>query len=129
MIPSGDRCRAPELAVDIGATKTDVALAATDGTLHERRRLVLAHDGDIAAGPVSMLRTLPTGKDVAADGAGCAGSFALGYADKFFASANAAATHVSAMPYTTDLHMEPSGPDADGPLLGAAYVAWLGVAS
>ncbi len=129
MIPSGDLCRAPVLAVNVGATKTDVALAAANGILHERRLLELAHDGDIAAGPVSMLRTLPTGKNVAADGAGCAGSFALGYADEFFDSANAAATHVSAMPYTTDLHIEPSGPGADGPLLGAAYVAWLGVAS
>ena len=58
-----------------------------------------------------------------------AGSVALGYGDVFFDSANEAATRVSTMPFTRDLTIERSGLDADGPLLGAAYVGWLGVES
>lgn len=58
-----------------------------------------------------------------------AGSVALGYGDVFFDSANAAATRVSTMSYSADLRIEPSALSADGSLLGAAYVAWRGVAS
>ncbi len=291
MIPSGARSHlAPVLAVDIGATKVDAAVAAPDGMLHDRRRLVLEEQLDLAAALVSMLRAMVAENDVAAVGVGCAGpmtghgetvspvniaqwrefplravlaegtgkdvfvdgdaralalaegavgaargqdsylsmvvstgigggivlngrlldgasgnaghvghltvvpegrlchclsrgcleaeasglaieamtgrppreadvtvrkhvgdlvgravgtlaatldftrcyvagSVALGYGDEFFASANASATRVSTMPYTKDLRIERSGLDADGPLLGAAYVAWFGVAS
>ena len=64
---------APVLAVDIGATKIDVAVAETDGSLRDRRRLLLAGRDDIASALVSLVRDMASTHQVAAIGVGCAG--------------------------------------------------------
>ncbi|NNN07836.1 MAG: ROK family protein [Acidimicrobiaceae bacterium] len=53
-----------------------------------------------------------------------AGSVALGYGDDFFAIANSSAREVATLSYVRDLVVERSGLRADGPILGAACVAW-----
>jgi glucokinase len=53
-----------------------------------------------------------------------AGSVALGYGDDFFATANAAAHELATIAYSRPLEVRRSGLGADGPLLGAACVAW-----
>jgi glucokinase len=58
-----------------------------------------------------------------------AGSVALGFAPAFFGVANEAAREVATLAYAANVRIWPSGLGADGPLLGAAMVAWRGVSS
>ena len=58
-----------------------------------------------------------------------AGSVALGFGDIFFASANEAAADYARIEHARGLRVEPSGLGADGPLVGAAAVAWRGLSS
>ncbi|MBW4029851.1 MAG: ROK family protein [Acidobacteria bacterium] len=53
-----------------------------------------------------------------------AGSVALGFGDEFFATAWASARELATMVYSRSLEVRRSGLGADGPLLGAACVAW-----
>ncbi len=53
-----------------------------------------------------------------------AGSVALGYGDEFFIEANKAAREVAMMPYAHEIEIKRSLLDDEGPLLGAALVAW-----
>lgn len=53
-----------------------------------------------------------------------AGSVALGYADDFFDSANESVHQHARIAHARGLRIEPSGLHGDGPLLGAATVAW-----
>jgi glucokinase len=55
-----------------------------------------------------------------------AGSVALGYGDEFFDAANKAAHSVAMMSYSHDIEIRPSQLGADGPILGAAVIAWRG---
>jgi glucokinase len=55
-----------------------------------------------------------------------AGSVALGYGDEFFDAANKAARSVAMMSYSHDVEIRPSQLGADGPILGAAVIAWRG---
>jgi glucokinase len=55
-----------------------------------------------------------------------AGSVALGYGEDFFATANESARQVATIGYLDDLVIRRSGLGSDGPLLGAACVAWRG---
>ncbi len=53
-----------------------------------------------------------------------AGSVALGYGEPFFAVANAAAREAAAIDFARELVIDRSGLGGDGPILGAACVAW-----
>jgi glucokinase len=55
-----------------------------------------------------------------------AGSVALGFGDEFFHVANKSAHAMARLPYSEHLEIYRSGLGADGPLLGAALVAWRG---
>jgi glucokinase len=55
-----------------------------------------------------------------------AGSVALGYGDEFFDAANTAARSVAMMSYSHDIEIRPSQLGAEGPILGAAVIAWRG---
>jgi glucokinase len=55
-----------------------------------------------------------------------AGSVALGYGDEFFDVANKAARAMARLPYSEHLEIYRSELGVDGPLLGAALVAWRG---
>jgi glucokinase len=55
-----------------------------------------------------------------------AGSVALGFGDEFFQVANKSARAMARLPYSEGLEIARSGLGADGPLLGAALVAWRG---
>jgi glucokinase len=55
-----------------------------------------------------------------------AGSVALGYGDEFFDVANKSARSMARLPYSEHLEIVRSELGADGPLLGAALVAWRG---
>jgi glucokinase len=55
-----------------------------------------------------------------------AGSVALGFGDEFFDVANKSARAMARLPYSEHLEIARSGLGADGPLLGAALVAWRG---
>ncbi len=57
-----------------------------------------------------------------------AGSVALGFGDEFFDTANKAAHEVAMMRYSENLEIKRSELGADGPILGAAMVAWRGAA-
>ena len=52
------------------------------------------------------------------------GSVALGFGEPFFAAANAALHDVSRLAFTRDCRVVPVGLGTDGPLVGAAAVAW-----
>ncbi len=53
-----------------------------------------------------------------------AGSVALGFGDSFFTTATLAARGLAQLDYSSDLEVRRSGLGSDGPLLGAACVAW-----
>ena len=53
-----------------------------------------------------------------------AGSVALGFGDDFFAMANKTARSMATLHYNHDLEIRRSGLGSDGPILGAALVAW-----
>jgi len=53
-----------------------------------------------------------------------AGSVALGFGDEFFDVANKSARAMARLPYSEHLEIARSGLGGDGPLLGAALVAW-----
>jgi glucokinase len=55
-----------------------------------------------------------------------AGSVALGFGDEFFDVANKSARAMARLPYSEHLEVARSGLGVDGPLLGAALVAWRG---
>jgi glucokinase len=55
-----------------------------------------------------------------------AGSVALGFGDEFFDVANKSARSMARLPYSEHLEINRSELGADGPLLGAAMVAWRG---
>jgi glucokinase len=55
-----------------------------------------------------------------------AGSVALGFGEPFFAAANEAVARLARIEHARGLRIEPSALGADGPLLGAAAVAWRG---
>jgi len=55
-----------------------------------------------------------------------AGSVALGYGDEFFVGATGAARTVATLSYSSNVQVCRSGLGIDGPLLGAALVAWRG---
>jgi glucokinase len=55
-----------------------------------------------------------------------AGAVALGYGDEFFDVANKSARSMARLPYSEHLEIVRSELGADGPLLGAALVAWRG---
>ncbi len=55
-----------------------------------------------------------------------AGSVALGFGDEFFDVANKSAKAMARLPYSEHLEIARSGLGTDGPLLGAALVAWRG---
>ncbi len=55
-----------------------------------------------------------------------AGSVALGYGDEFFEVANKSAHTMAMLHYSEHLEIHRSGLGVDGPLLGAALVAWRG---
>jgi glucokinase len=55
-----------------------------------------------------------------------AGSVALGFGDEFFQVANKSARAMARLPYSEHLEIFRSGLGTDGPLLGAALVAWRG---
>jgi glucokinase len=56
-----------------------------------------------------------------------AGSVALGFGDTFFDAANDAVSEWARISFAQSLRIEPSALGADGPLLGAASVAWRGL--
>jgi len=75
---AGDNA-APCLALDIGASKIDGALVATDGTILVRERLFVSELGnDLLTPIVAMLQQLQKSKDVSYLGVGCAGPMARG---------------------------------------------------
>ena len=53
-----------------------------------------------------------------------AGSVALGYGGEFFTTATASAREMATMHFSRSLEIRPSGLGPDGPILGAACVAW-----
>lgn len=53
-----------------------------------------------------------------------AGSVALGFAPEFFEVATSSARRVASIEYARDIAVVPSGLGSDGPVLGAACVAW-----
>jgi glucokinase len=55
-----------------------------------------------------------------------AGSVALGFGDEFFEVANKSARAMAQLHYSRHLEIRRSGLGSDGPLLGAALVAWAG---
>jgi glucokinase len=55
-----------------------------------------------------------------------AGSVALGFGDEFFEVANKSARAMAQLHYSQHLEVRRSGLGGDGPLLGAALVAWAG---
>jgi glucokinase len=55
-----------------------------------------------------------------------AGSVALGFGDEFFDVANKSARAMARLPYSEHLEISRSELGTDGPLLGAALVAWRG---
>jgi glucokinase len=55
-----------------------------------------------------------------------AGSVALGFGDEFFDAANKAARSLAMMSYSHDIEIRPSQLGSDGPILGAALIAWRG---
>ncbi|HEY5439013.1 MAG TPA: hypothetical protein VIJ99_08925, partial [Acidimicrobiales bacterium] len=55
-----------------------------------------------------------------------AGSVALGFGDEFFEIANKSAGTMAMLHYSEHLEIHRSGLGVDGPLLGAALVAWRG---
>jgi len=56
-----------------------------------------------------------------------AGSVALGYGSPFFAAANETATSLVGLSFARAVSVEPSTLGSDGPILGAACVAWRSV--
>ena len=56
-----------------------------------------------------------------------AGSVALGFGDEFFEVANKSARTMAMLPYSERLEIRRSALGVDGPLIGAAMIAWRGV--
>jgi len=55
------------------------------------------------------------------------GSVAFGFGEEFFTVANKAARAMAALRYSNSLEIRPSALGADGPLIGAAMVAWRSI--
>jgi len=74
----GARGASPCLALDVGATKVDVALVLPGGSIERRARLDVAqHEGDLIDALVALARTV-RGDDTALVGVGCAGPMTRG---------------------------------------------------
>lgn len=56
-----------------------------------------------------------------------AGSVALGFGDDFFSAAQASVDRTTTIEYARGVQIRPAGLGADGPLVGAAAVAWRGL--
>lgn len=75
----GARDASPCLALDIGASKVDVAVVDHDGTIHARARVdVSAHRSDLFEAVVEKSREALAGSDIATVGVGCAGPMTRG---------------------------------------------------
>jgi glucokinase len=57
-----------------------------------------------------------------------AGSVALGFGEPFFAAAQREASARARMFFSRDIRIVPAGLGAEAPLVGAAAVAWKGMA-
>src|SRR5665213_360132 len=71
----------PCLALDIGATKVEAALVGSDGTLHERERILVAeYDEDLIGAVLALSRRVMSSSSVTVTvvGVGCAGPMTLG---------------------------------------------------
>jgi glucokinase len=80
MTALGDAHRAPPcLAIDIGATKVEVALVARDGEILRRARLAVGeHHDDLFDAIVASVDELRGGDDLEVVGVGCAGPMTRG---------------------------------------------------
>jgi glucokinase len=56
-----------------------------------------------------------------------AGSVALGFGDPFFSAANQTAQELTGLSFTDRVEVHRSQLESDGPILGAACVAWRSV--
>jgi glucokinase len=56
-----------------------------------------------------------------------AGSVALGFGEPFFAAAQAELDRSACLAFSAGARIRPAGLGAEGPLLGAATVAWRGL--
>ncbi len=79
MTPVGDaRGASPCLALDIGATKADVAVVYPDGSITDRARLDVNTPSDLFAAMVALAERAREGRDVKSVGVGCAGPMERG---------------------------------------------------
>jgi glucokinase len=75
----GARRASPCLAIDIGATKVEVAIVAPDGTIETRARLDVAqHQADLFGALVEMARRVRGDQRIELIGVGCAGPMTRG---------------------------------------------------
>ena len=75
----GARDASPCLALDIGASKVDVAVVDRDGRLHSRGRIdVSAHRSDLFDAIVEKSREILAGTGINVVGVGCAGPMTRG---------------------------------------------------
>ncbi|HVA71220.1 MAG TPA: ROK family protein [Acidimicrobiales bacterium] len=75
----GARRASPCLAIDIGATKVEVAIVAPDGTISSRSRLVVAqHQADLFGALVELARRVRGDQAIELFGVGCAGPMTKG---------------------------------------------------
>jgi glucokinase len=75
----GARDASPCLALDIGASKVDVAVVDRVGTIHSRRRVdVVAHRSDLFEAIVNISREVLVDSGVTVVGVGCAGPMTRG---------------------------------------------------
>jgi glucokinase len=75
----GARDASPCLALDIGASKVDVAVVSRDGTLHSRTRIdVASHPNDLFEAITDVSRATLADSGISAVGVGCAGPMTRG---------------------------------------------------
>jgi glucokinase len=75
----GARDASPCLALDIGASKVDVAVVSVDGTIGSRGRIdVTAHPSDLFEAITEKSGEILAGRDIAVVGVGCAGPMTRG---------------------------------------------------
>jgi glucokinase len=75
----GARDASPCLALDIGASKVDVAVVSRDGTLHSRTRIdVASHSGDLFEAIAEVSRSTLVDSGISLVGVGCAGPMTRG---------------------------------------------------
>jgi glucokinase len=121
-VPGGRRCacgargclEAEASGPSIEAWSGRPAVAATRTTRERTGRLV----GEVVGSVVNLL-------DLRL--AVVAGSVALGFGDDFFVAAQVALDRTSTIEFARGARIVPAGLGADGPLVGAAAVAWRGL--